>query len=47
MYSAEDKKIYPVQSCDLEMYQHGENGEPPTDYSFIFAAGKPQIVVMS
>ncbi|RZB94432.1 uncharacterized protein BDFB_004454, partial [Asbolus verrucosus] len=40
VYSAEDKKIYAVKSCDLQLYQHGEDGNPPKDYAFTFEAGK-------
>uniref|UniRef100_A0A1B6DMW9 Uncharacterized protein n=1 Tax=Clastoptera arizonana TaxID=38151 RepID=A0A1B6DMW9_9HEMI len=32
-------EIYPVEWCDLKLYQHGENGVPPTDHGFIFKAG--------
>lgn len=28
-----------VDSCDLKLYQHGENGNPPQDYAFRFRAG--------
>ncbi|KAJ3642305.1 hypothetical protein Zmor_025104 [Zophobas morio] len=39
VYSAKDKKMYPVKWCDLELYQHGEDGNPPLNYSFSFSAG--------
>ena len=42
---AEDKKNYPISSCDLELYQHGENGEPPKDYAFAFWANGRRYVV--
>jgi hypothetical protein len=42
VYSAGDKKIYPVTSCDLQLYQHGEDGCPPVDYAFSFEAGEQE-----
>ncbi|XP_069689416.1 uncharacterized protein [Periplaneta americana] len=32
-------EILPLEWCDLELYQYGENGRPPTDYNFNFKAG--------
>jgi len=32
--------MYPLEWCDFELYEHGENGTPPTDHSFRFKAGK-------
>lgn len=32
--------LYPLEWCDFELYEHGENGTPPTDHSFSFKAGK-------
>lgn len=40
MYNAHDKKMYPVTSSDLHLYQYGELGTPPRDYAFTFRAGK-------
>lgn len=31
-----DKKLYPIQECDLKLYQHGENGNPPKALAFSF-----------
>lgn len=31
---------YPITACNLRLYQHGEQGDPPKDYAFSFAAGK-------
>jgi hypothetical protein len=35
-----DGTLLPIQWCDLKLQYHGENGKPPTDYSFFFQAGK-------
>lgn len=36
---------YAISDCDLQLYQHGENGTPPTDYAFRFHAdGRPYVV---
>ncbi|XP_077291561.1 uncharacterized protein LOC143914977 isoform X2 [Arctopsyche grandis] len=35
----EKKSIYPLEWCNLELYQHGENGKSPVDYAFQFQAG--------
>lgn len=32
--------LYPLEWCDFQLYEHGENGTPPTDHSFSFKAGK-------
>ncbi|XP_018574444.2 uncharacterized protein LOC108913376 [Anoplophora glabripennis] len=45
IYLAKDKKIYSVQDCDLELYQHGHFGTPPRDYAFSFTAGNKKYVV--
>ncbi|CAH0555739.1 unnamed protein product [Brassicogethes aeneus] len=45
VYSKEDDKIYPVSDCDLQLYQHGENAEPPKDYAFSFCAGGKKYTV--
>lgn len=38
-YICSDKgKISPVDSCDFELYQHGESGIPPKDFAFQFSA---------
>lgn len=39
VYSAKDRKIYPLKSCDLLLHQHGESGDPPLDYGFTIKAG--------
>lgn len=40
IYSSVKNKIYPLEECDMELYQHGEFGTPPKDYAFSFKAGK-------
>lgn len=40
IYLAKYNKMYPVQDCDLELYQHGHVGTPPKDYAFSFTAGQ-------
>ncbi|KDQ88522.1 hypothetical protein L798_06649 [Zootermopsis nevadensis] len=32
-------EVYALEWCDFELYEHGEDGRPPTDYSFSFKAG--------
>lgn len=32
-------EVYALEWCDFELYEHGENGRPPTDHSFSFKAG--------
>lgn len=39
MYTS-NGELYPLEWCDFELHQHGENGTPPTDHSFSFKAGK-------
>lgn len=34
-----DGRIYPLEWCDFQLYQHGENGTPPKDHGFQFKAG--------
>ncbi|XP_024937100.1 uncharacterized protein LOC107264026 isoform X2 [Cephus cinctus] len=34
-----DGTLYPLEWCDLQLYQHGENGSPPRDHAFSFKAG--------
>lgn len=38
-YSAKERKVYPLSSCDLLLHQHGESGDPPLDYGFTVKAG--------
>lgn len=35
----------PIESCDFQLYQHGEMGTPPTDYAFKFKAENVDYVV--
>lgn len=37
--SAKESKNYAITRVDMELYQHGEFGQPPTDYAFTFWAG--------
>jgi hypothetical protein len=32
-------EVHPLEWCDFRLYEHGENGRPPTDHSFNFKAG--------
>ncbi|XP_066995909.2 uncharacterized protein [Anabrus simplex] len=32
-------ELHPLEWCDMKLYQHGENGTPPTDQGFQFKAG--------
>lgn len=32
----DDKKIHPIQECDLMLYQHGEDGQLPKQLAFSF-----------
>ncbi|GAB6023464.1 hypothetical protein CHUAL_008243 [Chamberlinius hualienensis] len=34
-----DGRLFGVNSCNLELWRHGEEGTPPVDYSFNFKAG--------
>lgn len=34
----EDKQIHPIQECDLMLYQHGEDGNPPKQLAFSFVS---------
>lgn len=43
VYKKEEDKIYPVTDCDLQLYQHGEDDDPPVDYAFSFHAGNKLI----
>lgn len=38
-------KNIPIESCDLQLYQHGESGTPPMDYAFKFRAAEVDYVV--
>lgn len=40
-----DGKVVSVSSVDLSLWQHGENGHPPTDYAFCFVAGNKEYLV--
>ncbi|KAF5292625.1 hypothetical protein FQA39_LY13958 [Lamprigera yunnana] len=42
MYSAREKKYYPLKDTNFELYQHGEVEDPPTNYAFSFKAGNQQ-----
>lgn len=33
-----DKSLHSIDSCDLLLYQHGENGKPPKNLAFCFKA---------
>ncbi|XP_045475704.1 uncharacterized protein LOC123681367 [Harmonia axyridis] len=39
VYSATDEKVYPITYNDFQLYQHGESGNPPSDYAFTIIAG--------
>ncbi|KAL3269693.1 hypothetical protein HHI36_008753 [Cryptolaemus montrouzieri] len=45
VYSAADKKIYPITYNDFQLYQHGESGKPPQDYAFTIEAGGKTYIV--
>ena len=34
-----DGRVSAVESCDLELANHGEGGRPPKNYGFTFYAG--------
>lgn len=34
-----ENDLHAVEWCDMKLYQHGENGDPPADYAFQFQAG--------
>ncbi|XP_034241523.1 uncharacterized protein LOC117645431 [Thrips palmi] len=38
-------QVHNMQWCDLKLYQHGEDGEPPKDHAFSFSAGGKTYVV--
>lgn len=39
-YIYENGKMLAVSRVNLPLWQHGENGYPPSDYAFFFVAGK-------
>ena len=34
-----DGRLFPVDECGLNIWDVGENGDPPRDYHFTFRAG--------
>ncbi|XP_018334471.1 uncharacterized protein LOC108743404 [Agrilus planipennis] len=44
-YSKSDNKIYPVNSSDFRLHQHGETGKIPVDYGFTVTAGGKNYVI--
>jgi hypothetical protein len=38
-----DGALYPLEWCDFQLYENGENGRPPVDYSFSFKAGMKKL----
>jgi len=42
-----DGRLFPVDECGFNLWNFGENGRPPTDYSFSFKAGNNQFVCSS
>lgn len=38
-------EVLPVKWVDLQLYQHGECGQPPKDYAFRFEAGDKEYTV--
>lgn len=34
-----DGRLFPVDECGLNIWDIGENGNPPNDYHFTFKAG--------
>ncbi|CAH1155844.1 unnamed protein product [Phaedon cochleariae] len=45
VYSAADKKIYPIKDTSLKLYQYGGINAPPEDYAFTFSAGEKTYAV--
>lgn len=39
--------LLPLESIDLDFWQHGEEGIPPMDYAFTFTAGKLCFLIIS
>lgn len=39
-----DERIDVVESCDLELYKWGEDGEDPEVFDFNFKAGEPFLI---
>ncbi|XP_045128767.1 uncharacterized protein LOC123514740 [Portunus trituberculatus] len=44
-YISDGGQVTPISSVNLLLWQHGENGYPPSDYSFSFVAGGKEYVV--
>ncbi|XP_068238001.1 uncharacterized protein [Palaemon carinicauda] len=44
-YICAEGKIMAVSSVDFPLWQHGENGHPPSEYAFSFIAGGQEYVV--
>ncbi|XP_050673049.1 uncharacterized protein LOC126970948 isoform X1 [Leptidea sinapis] len=40
-----DQSVKAIDSSDFQLYQHGENGNPPKDYGFIFSIGHQSYAV--
>ncbi|CAG9786217.1 unnamed protein product [Diatraea saccharalis] len=34
-----DQTVFPIESCDFQLYQHGEHQVLPKDYGFVFKTG--------
>lgn len=45
-YIYHEGQMEPVTEVDLILWQHGENGHPPTDYAFTFTAGRVKKVTI-
>ena len=39
-----DGRLFPVDESGFNLWNFGENGRPPTDYSFSFKAGNQQLI---
>jgi hypothetical protein len=35
--------LYPLEWCDFQLHENGENGTPPKDHSFNFKAGMTKL----
>ncbi|XP_055591801.1 uncharacterized protein LOC129743713 [Uranotaenia lowii] len=42
---ASERRNHPITEVQLELFQHGEHDQPPTDYAFRFSAGGVQYTV--
>ncbi|KAM3964521.1 uncharacterized protein ACR2FA_001491 [Aphomia sociella] len=40
-----DQRVYPIDACDFQMYQHGEDQIMPKDYGFVFEAARQLFAV--